>query len=169
MGFLSRRSGGIKTFKTDAMIVHAGDLVEVVGESYYQDALRCVAAIATSPEPFLDELTGYARKAAEEDRGERWFRAALICEPDNKYDCNAIAIYAVGVGEVGQLSGKVGHLSRDDAIEYQPVFEALSAHDCSVAACPAFLIGGTKEKPSYGVLLCLSTPERIIADLAETS
>src|SRR5438093_980632 len=51
--------------KADAIGVHAGDLLEVVGESYRQGALRRVAELATDSSPYLDDLTGRARKIAE--------------------------------------------------------------------------------------------------------
>jgi hypothetical protein len=82
----------------------------------------------------------------------------LFCEPNNEYDGNAIAVHADGVGHLG-------YLSRDDAIDYQPVFAALGQRGYTVAVCPAFLIGGEPDKPSYGVLLCLSSPDRVIEDL----
>ncbi|MGC9973827.1 MAG: HIRAN domain-containing protein [Gaiellaceae bacterium] len=113
---------------------------------------------ATGPESFLEDLAEYAREVARQGPEPKWFRAVLIREPGNPYDSNAIAVYADRVGQVG-------HLSRDDALEYQQMFEALSARGCSVATCPAFLIGGTKQKPSFGVMLCLSAPERVIAEL----
>jgi hypothetical protein len=139
--------------------VHAGDVLSVVGESYRQDALRRIKP--TDPAPFLDELTGHAREVAERDSNGRWFRAALFREPDNEYDENAIAVHADGVGHVG-------YLSRDDAIDYLPVFDALAARNVKVASCPAFLIGGEPGKPSYGVMLCLSSPDRVIRNLDES-
>ncbi len=161
MGFLSRLLGASFAHSADAMSVLAGDLLEVVGESYRQDALRKVTARATSAAPFLGDLCEKALKTAEGDRERRWFRAALIWERNNPHDRNAIAIYADGVGQVG-------YLSREDAVKYRPIFEALKRHNCSVASCPAFLIGGRKDAPSYGVMLCLSSPKRIIADLAKS-
>jgi hypothetical protein len=142
------------------MTVHASGLLEVVGESYRQDTLRRVAARATGPEPFLADLSGRARKIAETEPQRRWFRVALIREEDSKHDRNAIAAYADGVG-------LIGYLSRDDAVDYQPIFATLSARGCSVASCPAFLIGGEPGKPSYGVMLCLSNPDTIVRDLDE--
>lgn len=143
------------------MAVHASQLVEVVGESHRQDVLRKLAGHTTGAEPFLDDLSGRARKVADEKTGGRWFRAALIHEQNNEYDPNAVSVWADGVG-------LVGYLSRDDAVDYQPVFEALEAHGCKVASCPAFLIGGEPGKPSYGVMLCLSSPEKICSELAQT-
>ena len=140
--------------------MHAGQLLEVVGESHRQDALRLVATLATDSSPYLEALSGRARKIAEGEDRRRWFRAKLICEPDNRYDRNAIGVHADGVG-------LIGYLSRDDAVDYQPVFAALRARRCAVAACPAMLIGGEPGKPSYGAMLCLSSPTKIVQDLDE--
>jgi hypothetical protein len=127
----------------------------VVGESHRQDVLRRVVTGDSSP--YLDDLTGRARKIAETEQ-HRWFRAALVCEPSNRYDPDAVAVYADGVG-------RIGYLSRDDAADYQPVFTALRSRGYSVGSVPAFLIGGEPGKPSLGVLLCLSSPQKVIEDL----
>jgi hypothetical protein len=82
-----------------------------------------------------------------------------MLEPNNPVDANAIAVYADGVG-------LVGYLNRDDAIDYAPIFPELHKHGCNVGSCPAFLIGGEPGKPSFGVLLCLSSPDEIVRDLA---
>jgi hypothetical protein len=166
MGFLGRIFGRSQTqartaATSPAITLHACDLVEVVGESHRQDALRRVAAIATGSGRFVGELSGRARKLADEKADGRWFRAVLICEKSNQFDSNAIAVHADGVG-------LLGYLGRDDAIDYQPVFRELERRGCRIGTCPAFLIGGEAGKPSYGVLLCLSSPERIISDLEET-
>lgn len=63
----------------------------VVGESYYQDALRATGRVCSAG--------GEGRPA---------FTAALVPEPENPYDSNAIAVYSP--------RGKIGHLSRDDAL-----------------------------------------------------
>jgi hypothetical protein len=135
----------------------AGDIVEVVGESYRQDALRRVEATATNSWPYLDELTGYARRRAEEDLEGRWFRAVLVREPDNPADPHAIAVHADDVGAVG-------YLSRANALAYAPVFEALARAGSTQATCPAFLIGGGRGT-GLGVLLCLSPPDDVVRDL----
>lgn len=145
----------------EAMTLLAGDIVQVVGESYRQDALLRVATRCTGCGPYLDELSGYARSRAEEDLEGRWFRAALLREPDNPVDANAIAVHAVGVGHIG-------YLSREDAIAYSPIFSALERHGTTVGTCPAFLIGGTAGKEHYGVLLCLSSPRDVVRDLDAT-
>ena len=158
MGLFSRVLDRRPSVKSTAMTLHAGGLVEVVGESHRQDVLRHVATQDSSE--YLDDLSGRARRIAETEQ-RRWFRAALVCEPDNEYDRNAIAVYADGVG-------RVGYLSRDDAADYQPAFAALRSRGCSIGSVPAFLIGGEPGKPSLGVLLCLSSPQKVIKDLEES-
>ena len=161
MGLFARMFGRTSARTVGALTLHASGLVEVVGESHRQETLKRLAARATDATPLLADLSGRARKVAEAEPHRRWFRAALIREKDNKYDRNAVAVYSDGVG-------LVGFLNPDDAIDYQPVFAALEKDGCKVGSCPAYLIGGEPGKPSYGVVLCLSSPERIIRDLAET-
>jgi hypothetical protein len=140
----------------DALTLHAAGTVNVVGESYRQGILDRVARSATSADPYLDELKGRARSYARKpDR--LWFRAALIREPENPHDANAIAVHATGFG-------LVGYLDRQTAIEYTPVFDELARHGVSVGACPAMLTGGGRGM-SWGVVLCLSSPEAVIGDL----
>ena len=160
MGFLAQLFGRTPARSLNATTVHASQLVGIVGESHRQDTLRRISG--TGCGPYLAELSGHALKVAEKeaDSNERWFRAALFCERANEYDENAIAVHADGVGHLG-------YLSAEDAMDYQPVFTALEALGSSVAACPAFLIGGVPGKPSYGVMLCLSSPDRIIRDLTD--
>jgi len=156
---LRRRSRGSATqaVASGPTAVHAGELVEVVGESYRQDALRRLAGQATDGVPFMNDLSGRPRRIAEaEDR--LWFRASLVREPENEHDRNAIAVYADGIGQLG-------YLGRNDALAYQPVFAVLEAHGSRGATCPAFLVGGERAKPSFGVILCLSSPEQIIREL----
>jgi hypothetical protein len=139
----------------DALTLHAGGTVSVVGESHRQDALARVALAATGPEPYLDELKGRARSLAR--REGRWFRAALLREPGNACDENAIAVHTTGVG-------LVGYLDRQTALDYAPVFEELARQGYSVGACPAVLTGGGNGK-SWGVVLCMSSPDAVLGDL----
>lgn len=113
---------------------------EVVGESHYQDALRATSTIC-SPGP--------------EGRGA--FTAVLVAEPDNPYDVNAIAIYSP--------QGKLGHLSRDDAIEYHPVLDEIARLGYQGGACTAYLTGGEPAKPYFGVVLQLADPYTCLAEL----
>jgi hypothetical protein len=157
MGFLDRLRGdaGRQARTTDALTLHAGGMLAVVGESHRQDALAQVARIATGPEPYLEELKGRARSTAR--REAVWFRAALMREPENPYDENAIAVHAAGVG-------LVGYLDRETALDYAPVFEELERQGFSVGSCPAVLTGGGPDK-SWGVVLCLSSPDAVLGDL----
>jgi hypothetical protein len=153
-GLLRPRS---KSQTATALTLHAGALVHVVGESYRQEVLRSVATRTTDSSPFLVDVTGDPRRIAETELDKRWFRAVLVPEPSNEYDRNAVAVHAEGVGQIG-------YLSREDALEYRPVIAALR-NKGALGTCPAFLIGGTAGKPSYGAILCLSDPEQVLADL----
>ena len=61
--------------------------------------------------------------------------------------------------------GRIGYLSREAAAQYQPVFKALRSRGYAVGSVPAFLIGGEPGKPSLGVLLCLSSPQKVVKEL----
>ncbi len=161
MGLLNRLfARGATSRRADAITLHAGQLLAVVGESHRQDALRRVASRTTDCRPYLADLTGRARKIAESEPDRRWFRAVLIPEPTNKYDRNAIAVHVDGVG-------LIGYLSRDDAVDYHPVFAALRARGVGAGTCPAMLVGGDRGRPSYGAVLCLSSATTILDDLNE--
>src|SRR5262249_29630366 len=70
--------------------------VEVVGESFYLDALRAIVA----------------RDVASSDgRIRKDVQATLVPEPENPYDANAVAVYVSG--------RKVAHLARAEARRYQ--------------------------------------------------
>jgi hypothetical protein len=156
VGFFTRRRKAEKSRTSEALTLHAAGTVEVVGESFRQDALEHVAKVATGPEPYLAELKGRARSRTQNPK-LLWFRAALLREPDNPHDQNAIAVHASGVG-------RVGYLDRETAIRYLPVFDELARRGCEIGACPAFLTG-QPGVTTLGVVLCLSSPEAVIGDL----
>jgi hypothetical protein len=113
--------------------------VQVVGESHCQAALRAL---------------GGDRRL----RGEQVvFTAALLPDPKNPYDENAIGVHISG-------GARVGYLSRGDAVEYRDVGRFLTKEK-AVGLCRARLIGGTPDKPSIGVVLGLADPETTLATL----
>ena len=71
--------------------------VDVVGESYYDEALRNIARKL----PKLSALT--------------YLTLSLVPENDNAYDANAVAVYAE--------RQKIGHLSREDAARYRSILQ----------------------------------------------
>jgi hypothetical protein len=119
---------------TTVELVGNGGVFElgVVGESYRQTALKALAA---------------GRRARNE---EVFFSAALVPNPTNPHDPNAIKVYIHG-GE------HVGYLSREDAERYRPLRDALMAQRAA-GVCRAKLIGGTPGKPSIGVILDVAEP-----------
>ena len=156
MRFLKRRREGEQSRAAEALTLHAAGTVEVVGESFRQDALERVARVATGPELYLEDLKGRARSRTRNPK-LLWFQAALFREPDNPHDRNAIAVHASGVGQVG-------YLDRETAILYRPVFDELARQGVAIGACPAFLTG-EPGRTTLGVVLCLSSPEAVIGDL----
>jgi hypothetical protein len=120
-----------------------GFRLAIVGESYRQTALKTLA--------------GDRRERGE----EVIFTAALVPEPSNQYDPNAIKVCIHG----GQ---QIGYFAKGDAAEYVPVSRALLARH-AVGLCRARLIGGTLGKPSIGVQLDLAEPSIVVATLSDPS
>jgi HIRAN domain len=112
----------------------------VVGESFYQEALRATSRLCTT--------------GAD---GRSTFTAVLVAEPDNPYDANAIAVYSP--------AGKVGHLSRDDAFLYQEVITEVARRGYQGGACNAHLTGGQPDRPFFGVVLQLADPDECLDEL----
>jgi hypothetical protein len=73
---------------------------DVVGESFYEAEIRSL----------------FPLRIGEGDR-ELFLRAALLPDPKNQYDRNAVKVLVNGQ--------HVGHLPKDDAVKYQPVLDAL--------------------------------------------
>jgi tetratricopeptide (TPR) repeat protein len=100
--------------------------LEVVGESYYQDALWQVVGGRTT------------------DRVRANVRAILVPETDNPYDSNAISVWIDG--------RKVGHLSREDASDYRAGLLALEAREQCRIALEAVVVGGGIRANGLGYL-----------------
>ena len=134
MGFLSRfmspraSEGSIKVTATP---LAAGALLSVVGESFYKPALERTAALAVPGTPPLPVGPWVANDVVQREPDLPWFQAVLVREPDNEYDSNAIAVYSP--------AGKIGHLSRDDAEEYQDVLIAVEEDGAQAGVCSAFM------------------------------
>jgi hypothetical protein len=115
--------------------------VAIVGESHYQDALRATA-----------------RSCRETFEGRPAFTAALLAEPDNPYDGNAVAVWSP--------QGKLGYLSRDAARDYRRLFAELRRRGHDGGACPAHVTGGDGGK-LFGVVLRLADPETCFQELGD--
>ncbi len=115
--------------------------VAVVGESHYQNALRATARSCKGK---------FERRPA--------FTAALVAEPNNPYDGNAVAVWSP--------QGKLGYLSRADARAYRRLFEELRRRGFDGGACPVHVTGGDGGK-SFGVVLRLADVETCFAELDE--
>ena len=107
---------------------------DVVGESYYQDALQAT------------------RTLLRRDRalGLEVFEAFLVPEPENPHDSNAIAVYS--------RRGKIGHTPRGSL--WVEVLSRLNDAGYAKASCRAWLMGGTEDK-SLGAVLCADADEEL--------
>jgi len=131
-------------------LLPGGNSLDVVGESNYQGALEKVAG-------------GKAERPTEVQA-----MACLVREPENPYDRNAVAVYMRGQ--------QVGHLSRNDASQYAPILDDLSAKYMLTCCCVGRLTGGWRRQlPSsggepvidegdFGVVLGLAEPHALIGD-----
>lgn len=129
----------------------SGAKVEVMGESNYQGSLTALAG-------GLD-LNGPRMKD---------HRAVLIPEPDNPYDPGAVRVVIVPVGQDAGIWGKVGYLSRQDAVAFRPVIDRLAALGW-VTGCRASLKGAQVREDGgrnyIGVTLYLNQPGPLMAEL----
>jgi hypothetical protein len=108
--------------------------MRVVGESNYQPA-----------------LVQLSRRCAPGAEGRPSFPVALVSEPDNPYDEHAIAVISE--------TGCVGYLPREDARRYGATLRAVRASGFDGGSCSALLNGGQRDRPNYGVTLCVSYPD----------
>lgn len=115
----------------DAVILKTGDTHDVVGESYYQDALV--------------QLTGGARAG----RPVTIALAQLVAEPENPHDRNAVAVHIAGM--------KVGHLNRYVAPLWQPAIIELARPVYAEARIKGGRITGYGEPTHFGVELRMAT------------
>jgi hypothetical protein len=110
-----------------------GSMVQVVGESHYEQSFLAICGPPT--------FDGYRMDCLAE----------LRPQPNNPYDPAAVAVFINGL--------QVGHLSREDARRYGPVVhEALRTH--GQATCYAAILGGWDRggggRGGYGVRLRFS-------------
>ena len=115
----------------------------IVGESYYGLEIKKIAG---------------TRLAQGE---EVVFNVTLRREPDNQFDTNAVAV-------IGTYGKKIGHLSREYAIEYKPLLELLESRGL-VAICSAKMFGGKGHKQNVGVWLDIEPVEVLLARFATGS
>ena len=100
----------------DVVLYGGSHDLEVVGESFYQDALWRAVGARTN------------------ERVRQEIQAVLFAETDNPHDENAISVWINGM--------KVGHLSREDAEAYRPGLLALQAREGKAIALRGVIVGG---------------------------
>lgn len=118
MSFFKRVFGaGISTPRTLQVSFFEGDVpLEVVGESYHQDALERLAGGKTEEGADVEVV------------------AVLTPEPDNPYDSNAVGVFVSGL--------KVGHLRRSVAARYQEAIIRLEQEEAKPIAVRGRIVGG---------------------------
>ncbi len=124
--------------------------VEVSGASDFQATLELIAGGRTLDGPrYPDQV------------------AILLPEPTNPCDPDAVRVVVLP-RRPGQTWGKVGYLSREDAVRYRPVI-ARCASAGKVTACRVSLKGGWDRGPEdrgdFGVTLLLDMPAKLMLQL----
>jgi hypothetical protein len=134
MGFLDRFRTASKSPAGRFARLPEDGFMRVVGESHCQ--------------PALQQMRGRCVPGAE---GRPSFSVALVPEPENPYDEHAVAVMSE--------AGRVGYLPREDARRFGPTLRALRRAGYDGGTCRALLNGGTRDKPSFGITLCIAYPE----------
>lgn len=120
-----------------------GAHVDVVGESRCQSVLEAAAEGRT--------LDG----ARQPDH-----IGVLLPEPSNVYDANAVRVFLP--------AGRVGYLSRGDAVRYRPVIDELAMRG-QVLAARACITGGWDrgdgDRGSFGVVLYMDDPDSLAREI----
>jgi hypothetical protein len=137
VGFLNRLFGApsrstesnaeASTRTIEATLYTGDEILEVVGESNYQEALWKIVG-------------GRRRERVRHD-----VAAVLVPEPDNQFDANAIKVLIDG--------NLVGYLSRQDAVAYGPGLLALMSESANgLVALEATIVGGGQRSDGRGFL-----------------
>jgi hypothetical protein len=128
MGLLDRFRATPRPAATVSAHLHPGDEdLEVVGESYHQEALWTICGGVVGGDRVRYDIT-----------------AVLVPEPDNPYDANAIAVHVDG-----QM---VGYLARDEAVRYGPGLRSLMAACGGYVALAGVIVGGGQRENGLGLL-----------------
>jgi hypothetical protein len=141
------RRAAAETVEVDSWIFDdCTEWIATVGESHYQGALMKISG-STTWEAVRFEC-----------------QAALVPEPDNAYDSNAVRVFADCRGDYIH----VGYLSRGDALDYTLVVQGAAERGYTIA-CDAHIAGREpgSETHNLGIFLELPTPEECLKQLAE--
>lgn len=126
--------------------------VDVVGEGSYQGTLEQIGGGRT-----VDGMRN------------RDHTALLIPEPTNPYDPNAVRVILIP-STPGVPAGRIGYLSREDAVAYRPIIDYLARWG-KVMAARASLQGGwdrgRNDRGSIGVVLHMGTVADCQAELVK--
>lgn len=143
--FLRKRRGAGEIVEAETIqFDDCTELVAAVGEASYQEALIAVCG------------------SSRWERVRHQCMAALVPEPDNPYDPNAVRVFA----ECDGTHLLVGYLSRGDAVDYGSVVVRAGKLGLTIA-CTAHVAGREQgsETPNLGIFLDLPTPESCMKQL----
>ncbi len=110
----------------EVQVYEGRESLEVVGESFYQDALQQVVGGIAGERARVDVL------------------AVLVADENNQYDANAVSVWVNGL--------KVGHLSRTEAKRMRPGLIALQERHGKPIALDGVIAGGGQRADGPGRL-----------------
>lgn len=128
------------TVTASALLLEGNELVAAVGESHYQETLLAVSGARLG------------------DAIEYECVAALVPEPDNLYDANAVMVQVD--------ANLVAYLSREDAASYRSAVQTAAASQ-RVIACNARIAGRGRDSDTLnlGIFLKLPNPDIAATDV----
>lgn len=139
MGLMSKLLGRDEVQRINAVLLPGGRDVEVKGEAQYQEALSAICGGKCAD--------GHQKKVT----------AALLPEPDNRYDRNAVQVFVE--------NRLVGYINRDDAADYSPVLQRMLRKVKATGACDAVIVGGwdrgAGDTGHFGIWLKLAPADAI--------
>lgn len=132
---------GLHRASSNVLYADEMQFLDVVGESFHQEQLQEIAK--------EDRVAREGFGLSDEDAAD-WYSGFLIPEPWNQHDSNAVMVLMIVPKEEYEVV-QVGHLAREQAKRVQSkIIKYLNQG----ALIPILLklTGGTKEKPTVGVL-----------------
>jgi hypothetical protein len=139
MRLMNRLLGRDEIQRVNTVVLPGGRSVEVKGELEYQDALSTICG-------------GKCRQGHQKS-----VTAALLPEPDNRYDGNAVRVVVE--------KRLVGYINRADAASYSPVLQQMQNKVNAAGACSAVIVGGWDrgggDTGHFGIWLDLAPAEAI--------
>ena len=135
---------GMSVQNISAQVLPKGHDIEVVGESFHQDALRNAA-----------RANGLEAGVRPSDEGTP-LQGVIFREPNNPHDSKAVKVGLIVDGQWAH----VGYLPRETAAAFNPIMRGFEKLGMTYLGCEAYLIGGSKDL-SFGTILNIASKRQV--------